>query len=137
MEHEKKGPVPAEAPVQRKPYTPPVLVHFGQVAALTQGSSCNEANDNLTATCSPGSMGMNASDRRLKTGIVQVGEHPMGFGLYLFDYQPEFQARWGTGRQFGVMADEVASVLPRAVAVHPDGYKLVDYAALGIRRTFH
>ncbi len=36
------------------------------------------------------------------------------------------------GRQFGVMADEVEAVLPQAVVMHPDGYKRVDYALLGI-----
>ena len=30
------------------------------------------------------------------------------------------------------MADEVELVLPQAVVMHPDGYKMVDYALLGI-----
>ncbi len=30
------------------------------------------------------------------------------------------------------MADEVELVLPQAVVMHPDGYKRVDYALLGI-----
>ena len=30
------------------------------------------------------------------------------------------------------MADEVEVVLPQAVVMHPDGYKRVDYALLGI-----
>ena len=30
------------------------------------------------------------------------------------------------------MADEVEAVLPQAVVMHPDGYKMVDYALLGI-----
>ena len=30
------------------------------------------------------------------------------------------------------MADEVETVLPQAVVMHPDGYKMVDYALLGI-----
>jgi hypothetical protein len=30
------------------------------------------------------------------------------------------------------MADEVEAVLPQAVVMHPDGYKRVDYALLGI-----
>jgi hypothetical protein len=30
------------------------------------------------------------------------------------------------------MADEVETVLPEAVSVNHDGYKLVDYAMLGI-----
>lgn len=35
-------------------------------------------------------------------------------------------------RQFGVMADEVETVMPEAISVHPDGYKMVNYALLGI-----
>ena len=30
------------------------------------------------------------------------------------------------------MADEVETVLPQAVVMHPHGYKMVDYALLGI-----
>jgi hypothetical protein len=55
-------------------------------------------------------------------------------GLYLFNYKPDFRDEWGHGRQFGVMADEVETVMPEAVTVHPDGYKMVDYAMLGITR---
>lgn len=126
-----------QASQARKPYAPPTLVLFGQVAALTQGSSCSEPNDNATATCVAGSMGMDASDRRMKTQIVRVGTHPKGFGLYLFDYKPEFQPRWGAGRQFGVMADEVEQVVPAAVVEHDDGYKRVCYEMLGVRRALH
>lgn len=124
-------------PAARKPYAPPTLVLFGEVAALTQGSSCSEPNDNETASCTPGSMGMNISDRRAKTDIVRIGTHPRGFGLYLFGYKPEFQPRWGAGRQFGVMADEVEPIVPAAVVSHEDGYKRVCYDMLGIRRNLH
>jgi hypothetical protein len=58
-------------------------------------------------------------------------------GLYLFDYKPEFRDTCGHGRQFGVMADEVEQVMPEAVSVHPNGYKMVDYAILGISRNLH
>lgn len=75
---------------------------------------------------------MMMSDRALKQDIVRIGTHPAGFGLYLFDYKPEFSRSAGYGRQFGVMADEVERVLPKAVVMHPDGYKQVDYAMLGI-----
>ncbi len=80
---------------------------------------------------------MGASDRVLKQNIVPVGIHPYGIGLYLFDYKPEYRDAWGYGRQFGVIADEVEKVMPEAVSVHPDGYKMVDYAMLGIDRNLH
>jgi hypothetical protein len=35
------------------------------------------------------------------------------------------------------MADEVEKVMPEAVSVHPNGYKMVDYAMLGISRSLH
>ena len=78
-----------------------------------------------------------ASERRVKEDIVRIGDHPLGFGLYLFDYRPEHRAQWGHGRQFGVMIDEVEIVMPEAVSMHPDGYKRVDYAMLGISRSIN
>lgn len=62
------------------------------------------------------------SDRRLKTNIVCVGVHKLGIGLYEYDI-------FGT-RQRGVMADEVERVMPNAVAVHPSGFKMVNYGAI-------
>jgi hypothetical protein len=35
------------------------------------------------------------------------------------------------------MADEVEAIIPEAVAIHPDGYKIIDYAMLGISRNLH
>jgi hypothetical protein len=61
----------------------------------------------------------------------------LGIGLYLFDYKSEYRQQHGMGRQFGVMADEVESVFPEAVSVHPGGYKQVNYAMLGISHRIH
>ena len=110
----------------RKAYKPPELREFGKLHLLTQGSLGNMGD---------GGTGMHPpamSDRRSKHRIVRVGMHPLGIGLYLFEYKPEFHLAWGRGRQFGVMADEVESILPQAVSVDPDGYKRVNYAMLGI-----
>ena len=63
-----------------------------------------------------------ASDIRLKSNIVRVGTHPLGIGIYEYDIFDR--------RERGVMAQEVEKVRPEAVAEHPDGYKMVDYAAL-------
>jgi len=62
------------------------------------------------------------SDRRLKSNIERVGTHPLGIGIYEYDIFGE--------RQRGVMADEVETVLPEAVAIHPSGYKMVNYGML-------
>lgn len=63
-----------------------------------------------------------ASDRRLKSNIVRVGEHPLGIGIYEYDI-------WGE-RQRGVMAQEVQEVMPEAIVHHPDGYLMVNYGML-------
>ena len=112
----------------RKVYTAPNLVVYGAVGGLTQSGSMgmreNTGNSGLDRRL--------GSERRVKENIVRIGDHPLGFGLYLFDYRPEHRAQWGHGRQFGVMIDEVEIVMPEAVCMHPDGYKRVDYAMLGI-----
>ena len=111
----------------RAAYLSPVLTIYGSVSRLTMGA---------TGSGIDGVMPMvPASDRRVKENIVRIGNHSLGIGLYLFDYKPEFRKQWGSGRQFGVMADEVEIVMPEAVSVHPDGYKMVNYGMLGIYHT--
>ena len=117
----------------RKVYTAPSLVIYGTVSGLTQSGS----GQRLEGTLAGGGCRTNAKrkpccERRVKENIVRIGDHPLGFGLYLFDYRPEHRVQWGHGRQFGVMIDEVEIVMPEAACLHPDGYKRVDYAMLGI-----
>lgn len=106
----------------KRRYTSPSLTVYGSVRDLTGA---------VSGTMSDGSS-MQASDRAYKENIVRVGEHPAGFGLYLFDYKAEFRDAHGHGRKFGVMADEVEKVVPQAVVVGADGYRAVDYGQLGI-----
>lgn len=111
-------------------YARPELKIYGEIRLLTQGA--------LTVGVDGANTRKNAqSDRRTKEDIVKIGVHPLGIGLYLFNYKSEFQNEWGNGRQFGVMADEVESVLPEAVSVHVNGYKQVDYNMLGVYRSIH
>ena len=120
-------------------YVSPALVCYGQVRDLTQSGTgaVNEINLGKFG-CFPNLKKRPCgSDRRIKENLVRVGDHPLGIGLYLFDYRPEFRDQWGHGRQFGVMADEVETVAPEAVSMHANGYKVVDYAMLGISRTRH
>lgn len=110
---------------KKAPYQAPVLRVYGTVNRLTAGRA-GSGND-------MSSMIMRTSDRALKQNIIHIGTHPDGFGLYLFDYKPEFREMAGFGRQFGVMADEIEVLLPKAVTVmDTHGYKAVDYALLGI-----
>jgi hypothetical protein len=109
-------------------YSSPVLTIYGSVSKLTMTKGLTTADGNQTKT---------ASDRSIKDNIVRIAEHSLGIGLYLFDYKPQYREQWGSGRHFGVMADEVEAEIPEAVCVHPDGYKMVDYAMLGIQRSIH
>ena len=112
----------------RKIYCEPKLAVFGRVSDLTRGGAFSPSRDANTSR-------MGASDPQLKENVRKVGRHPGGFGLYLFDYKPEYRERFGHSTQFGVMANEVESVVPEAVSIHPEGYKMVNYAMLGITRT--
>jgi hypothetical protein len=119
--------------VERRPqktrYIPPTLKVYGTVVEFTKGSSTQNSDS--------GNSRKSHSDRAVKENIIRVGEHPLGIGLYLFDYKPSFREACGHGRQFGVMADEVESVMPEAVRIDVDGYMMVDYAMLGIKRAIH
>nr|WP_298930676.1 tail fiber domain-containing protein [uncultured Erythrobacter sp.] len=120
---------------QKRAYLRPELRLYGSVRNLTGGSN-NMGNDGFGGMTGGGlggfgMMGM-MSDRRLKQNIRKIGEHPLGFGLYLFDYRPEFRDLCEGRDVFGAMADEVAAVCPGAVAQHPSGYAMVDCAQLGI-----
>ena len=109
-----------------KPYHRPELRNLGKLHLLTQGTGGMRADAGGVMDRAM------VSDRRCKHRVVRAGTHPLGIGLYLFDYKPQFHAAWGSGRRFGLMADEVEAVLPQAVSVHPDGYKRVNYAMLGL-----
>ena len=121
-------PLPGAA--KKKCYVAPALQKYGGVRQFTQGTGGANGDGG------PGMMVL-PSDRALKENIARIGEHPLGIGLYLFDYKPEFRDWCGHGRQFGVMAQEVEAVMPEAVSTHPDGYKRVNYAMLEITRSVH
>lgn len=117
---------------KRHPYVPPQLVVFGAVKQLTKGAAT------VGTDASAGNSRANKqSERRVKENVVQVGVHPLGIGLYLFDYKDEFKATAGWGRQFGVMVDEVETVMPEAISTNADEFKLVNYGMLGIERFVH
>jgi hypothetical protein len=125
----------------RRPYSTPTLVLLGQVAALTQSATGCTMDDSLSCSSSGGGRTNPSmpflSDRRAKNCIERVGTHSLGFGLYRFRYQARWAVHLGSAPQFGVMADEVAPIVPAAVTVAADGYQRVDYAMLGIRPALH
>lgn len=62
------------------------------------------------------------SDRRLKRNIKEIGRLRNGLGVYRFNYV------WGGPSHIGLMADEVAKVMPTAVSIHPSGFAMVNYS---------
>lgn len=117
----------------KKNYTIPRLINYGKVRTLTQAGTGRF----VESFFNPKNPNRKPSDRITKQNIVKIGDHPFGIGLYLFDYRPEYREEYGHGRQFGVMADEVETVMPEAVSIHPDGYKMVDYGMLGVSHSIH
>lgn len=67
------------------------------------------------------------SDRRLKRDIERVGELDDGLGLYRYRYAWDDE---GTARM-GVMADEVARLVPEALGPVVAGFATVDYSKVG------
>lgn len=61
------------------------------------------------------------SDRRLKRDIRRVGTLDNGLPVYAYRYVT------GGPIMLGLMADEVADIIPEAVSLHESGYAMVDY----------
>jgi len=116
----------SRARAKRRKYTPPKLVGYGDVRALTQSGSRAGTENAMRMMRMP-------SERRVKERIVRVGSLPLGLGLYLFEYRAAYRDAFGHGRRLGVLAEEVEAVLPAAVCLDADGFKRVDYAALAMR----
>ena len=67
------------------------------------------------------------SDRRLKRDVVLLGDAGNGIALYRFKYA------WSDQVYVGVMAQQVATIVPEAVHPGRDGFLRVDYSRLGLR----
>ena len=70
------------------------------------------------------------SDAAIKENIQQVGVLDNGLGVYVYEYKAPYKDTWGHGEHIGVMAQEVEQIIPEAVSVHPDGYKMVNYSMI-------
>lgn len=68
-----------------------------------------------------------ASDIRLKLDIADVGQLDNGIKLYSFRYF------WSDQVYVGVMAQQVAAIVPDAVVMQPNGYLAVYYDRLGLK----
>ena len=70
---------------------------------------------------------MAMSDKILKENIVKVGQSPLGFNIYEWNYL------WSPERFRGVIAQEVQKIKPQAVLSNIFGYLMVDYSKLDVR----
>ena len=111
---------------RRKPYRAPRLVVHGSVRELTLGGAGASPDASNTRKAKK------PSDPCVKQNILRIGTHPLGVGLYLFEYKPGLRMDDAHRRHFGVMADEVELVMPEAVSRDENGIRQVDHALLGI-----
>jgi Chaperone of endosialidase len=102
---------------------------FSIVNSLTHsGSSSVSQFCNPPATLqNNGSCEALISDTRLKRDIVLLSRLANGVGIYRYRYL------WSDTIYVGVMAQEVAAIVPDAVVLGLDGYYRVIYARLGLR----
>ena len=114
---------------RRKPYHAPKLVVYGSVRELTLGAG-GTSFDAVTKVNTK-KLPVKPSDPSVKQNVVRIGTHPVGIGLYLFEYKPAFRLD-DHRRHFGVMADEVERVMPEAVSRDGAGIRQVDHSLLGI-----
>jgi hypothetical protein len=82
----------------------------------------------LQAAGSIASIAKGFSDIRLKKDIKRVGKLPNGLNIYTWEWTEEAKLLVNKQPTMGVIAQEVQEVLPEAVAVHSDGYLMVDYS---------
>jgi hypothetical protein len=115
----------------RKPYRTPQLVVHGSVRDLTLGPGGPSPDANGT-TKKAKKTKPTPSDPLVKQNALRIGTHPLGIGLYLFEYKPGFGPQGPARRHFGVMADEVEQVLPEAVSRDRHGIRQVRHDLLGI-----
>jgi Chaperone of endosialidase len=97
---------------QANPFT------VGLGALQTAGSLFGAPAGGTSAMSGIGSMlgGLFGSDRRLKTDISKVGQHPAGVGIYSYRYKGDPKTY---PKVVGPMAEDVAKIAPHAVARIP------------------
>ena len=70
------------------------------------------------------------SDVRLKENIQKVGVSPNGLNVYTWDWNEDGRRLAGNTPSVGVIAQEVAQVIPDAVSIGAEGYLRVDYSQI-------
>ncbi len=108
-------------------------VNFGKI------SSNNTINGNLTVkgflsasaiSCSGDIIAFSTSDERLKDNITPLSDNLNKLDMinaYNFDWKPN---AFRSGKDVGVLAQEIEKIMPEAVIIRDTGYKAVDYQKL-------
>ncbi len=102
------------------------------VVSTSQSTGSGKTKENsgwLATAMGLGQIGASAfSDRRLKRSIQFIERLANGLGVYRYSYVWDLP---GTAKRIGVMADEVARIVPRALGPRILGFATVNYAVLG------
>lgn len=67
------------------------------------------------------------SDKRLKKNVSEIGKLSNGVKIYRWDWNEKGEEIGMVGSGIGVIAQEIAEVLPEAVITADNGYMMVDY----------
>lgn len=95
-------------------------------AAQQQQAMYNALMGGLSGLGSAGILAAALSDAELKTDIVPIGQLPNGVEVVSFKYL------WDDEPFIGVVAQQVAEIIPEAVSRGSDGWLRVDYARIGM-----
>ena len=101
-------------------YMAPAIVHLDHAGEALAVSHCPPGYTLRNGQC------QRNSDARLKRDIVPVGHLANGIGLHRYRYH------WSETLYVGVIAQDVARLVPDAVTTGAGGFLEVDYARLGI-----
>jgi len=97
---------------------------LGSVAGNVLGGWAGSASGSAAITAM-----LPFSDERLKDNITQYGQLDNGIKLYTWEWNDEAKKHgYDKHPSYGVMAQEVAGVIPEAVRVGRGGYLRVDYS---------
>ena len=110
----------------KREYSRPTLVVYGSVREFTKGDGWQQ---DRRPEQQVRAIGLTRSLRRTSPGLAII---PWVSGSICSNTGQSSGVACGHGRHFGVMADEVERIVPEAVSVHPNGYRQVDYALLGV-----
>lgn len=113
------------------PFTPEITKPgtgiMGVGPAVGMKSNTGQWMRSLAASAAGGAA---MSDKRLKKNITKIGALPSGIGVYSWTWNDSGNTMGLHGDSIGVIAQEVAEIMPDAVISTPSGYLAVNYSAL-------